>query len=92
MGPIELLDYVGLDTTKFILDGKCKLSTLLTKIEFPSKRASSVAMQLTTKLITGWHKKEPENPLFKPSELLNKLVEDGKFGMKTGEGFYQHKK
>ena len=23
MGPIELLDYVGLDTTKFILDGMC---------------------------------------------------------------------
>ena len=22
MGPLELLDYVGLDTTKFILDGK----------------------------------------------------------------------
>lgn len=22
MGPFELLDYVGLDTTKFILDGK----------------------------------------------------------------------
>ena len=23
MGPFELLDYVGLDTTKFILDGQC---------------------------------------------------------------------
>lgn len=27
MGPFELLDYVGLDTTKFILDGR--LSVLL---------------------------------------------------------------
>ncbi|XP_065909523.1 hydroxyacyl-coenzyme A dehydrogenase, mitochondrial-like [Dysidea avara] len=60
MGPLELLDYVGLDTTKFILD--------------------------------GWHEKEPDNPLFNPSELLNSLVKDGKLGMKTGEGFYQHKK
>lgn len=23
MGPIELIDYVGLDVTKFIMDGKC---------------------------------------------------------------------
>ena len=23
MGPFELLNYVGLDTTKFILDGQC---------------------------------------------------------------------
>ena len=27
MGPLELLDYVGLDTTKFILDGKFNLDT-----------------------------------------------------------------
>jgi len=40
----------------------------------------------------GWHEKEPNNPLFNPSELLNGLVKDGKLGMKTGEGFYQHKK
>ena len=26
MGPIELADYVGLDTTKFILDGKGHIS------------------------------------------------------------------
>jgi len=42
--------------------------------------------------IAGWHEKEPNNPLFNPSELLNSLVKDGKLGMKTGEGFYQHKK
>lgn len=41
---------------------------------------------------TGWHEKEPDNPLFHPSERLNKLVEEGKYGMKTGEGFYQYKK
>lgn len=60
MGPFELLDYVGLDTTKFILD--------------------------------GWHEKYPENPLFKPSELLTKLVKEGKLGMKSGEGFYKYEK
>ncbi|XP_041362773.1 hydroxyacyl-coenzyme A dehydrogenase, mitochondrial-like [Gigantopelta aegis] len=60
MGPFELSDYVGLDTTKFILD--------------------------------GWHERFPDNPLFKPIPMLNKLVGEGKLGMKTGEGFYSHKK
>lgn len=59
MGPFELLDYVGLDTSKFIID--------------------------------GWHAMDPENPLFGPSPLLDKLVSEGKFGKKTGEGFYKYK-
>ncbi|CAH2043072.1 unnamed protein product, partial [Iphiclides podalirius] len=60
MGPLELADYVGLDTNKFILD--------------------------------GWHKKYPEEQLFKPIPLLNKLVSEGKLGVKTGEGFYKYEK
>jgi len=60
MGPLELADYVGHDTTKFILD--------------------------------GWHEKMPENPLFNPLPTLNKMVSEGKLGMKTGEGFYSYKK
>lgn len=59
MGPFELLDYVGLDTCKFIID--------------------------------GWNAMEPGNPLFQQSELLNKLVAEGKYGKKTGEGFYKYK-
>lgn len=60
MGPIELMDYVGLDTSKFILD--------------------------------GWHEAYPDNPLFKPTETVNRLVSEGKLGMKTGEGFYTYEK
>lgn len=60
MGPFELMDYVGLDTGKFIID--------------------------------GWAKDYPDNPLFKSSDLLNKLVSEGKLGVKTGEGFYSYKK
>lgn len=60
MGPFELLDYVGLDTTKFIMD--------------------------------GWHEKFPDHPLFETSKMLNKLVEEGKLGVKSGEGFYEYKK
>jgi len=60
MGPFELTDYVGLDTTKFIID--------------------------------GWNKMEPDNPLFAVSPLLNKLVAEGKLGVKAGEGFYSYPK
>ena len=59
MGPFELLDYVGLDTTKYI--------------------------------INGWHNIFPENPLFDESETLNNLVDEGKYGRKSGAGFYQYK-
>ncbi|KJH40881.1 3-hydroxyacyl-CoA dehydrogenase protein [Dictyocaulus viviparus] len=58
MGPFELCDYVGLDTTKFIMD--------------------------------GWHKRYPTEPIFNPSHLLNSLVEKGKLGRKSGEGFYKY--
>lgn len=60
MGPLELADYVGLDTT--------------------------------VNIIQGWHEKFPENPLFKPIPLAQKLVSEGKFGVKSGEGFYNYKK
>ena len=60
MGPFELADYVGLDTTKFIID--------------------------------GWSERFPEETLFKPSPLLNKLVAEGKLGRKSGEGFYKYNK
>lgn len=38
----------------------------------------------------GWHARFPDNPLFKPSPLLNKLVSEKKLGRKTGEGFYKY--
>lgn len=60
MGPIELSDYVGLDTTHHILK--------------------------------GWNEKYPNDPLFKPIKLLDKLVAEKKFGVKSGEGFYKYNK
>ncbi|KAK2164110.1 hypothetical protein LSH36_68g01035 [Paralvinella palmiformis] len=60
MGPIQLSDYVGLDTCQFI--------------------------------VKGWHEKHPDNPLFNPCPLLDKLVSEGKLGMKSGEGFYKYNK
>lgn len=42
-------------------------------------------------MFLGWNEIEPDNPLFAQSELLNKLVAEGKYGKKTGEGFYKYK-
>jgi len=60
MGPFQLLDYVGLDTFKFIID--------------------------------AWHKRYPDEPRFGPSDTVNKLVSEGKLGVKSGEGFYKYEK
>ena len=43
-------------------------------------------------MCAGWCSGDPENPLFQPTESVNKLVEEGKLGMKTGEGFYKYEK
>jgi 3-hydroxyacyl-CoA dehydrogenase len=42
--------------------------------------------------VLGWHQKYPDVELFKPIPLLTKLVEEGKLGLKTGEGFYKYDK
>ena len=82
MGPFELLDYVGLDTSKFIIEGlKINLIALC-----------YFYCQLYFFTFVGWAEKFPENPLFKPVPTLNRLVAEGKLGMKTGEGFYKYQK
>eukprot|EP01098_Paradermamoeba_levis_P004961 TRINITY_DN2104_c0_g3_i1.p1 TRINITY_DN2104_c0_g3~~TRINITY_DN2104_c0_g3_i1.p1 ORF type:complete len:338 (+),score=119.75 TRINITY_DN2104_c0_g3_i1:44-1015(+) len=41
-------------------------------------------------IMDGWHARYPNEPLFKPSETLNKLVKEGKFGRKSGKGWYDY--
>ncbi|KAG6451113.1 hypothetical protein O3G_MSEX006960 [Manduca sexta] len=57
MGPLELADFTGLDTKKYIL------AIMLEK--------------------TG-------DPVFRPIGILDKLVNEGKYGRKTGEGIYKY--
>lgn len=42
-------------------------------------------------IFPGWHEKFPDNPLFEPIPVLTKLVKEGKYGVKTGEGYYMYK-
>ncbi|KAL7752616.1 hypothetical protein RI367_002151 [Sorochytrium milnesiophthora] len=63
MGPFELADYVGLDTTVFILE--------------------------------GWHKSGKGlqgDKMVEPPKILRDLVAQGKFGRKSGAGFYDYSK
>jgi hypothetical protein len=54
MGPLQLADYVGLDTVQFILK--------------------------------GWSERYPNEPSFKSSRMLDDLVKNKKFGVKSGAG------
>ena len=58
----------------------------------PFELADYVGLDTIKFIIDGWHKNYPENPLFNPSPMLDKLVAEGKLGMKTGEGFYKYEK
>ncbi|XP_018323034.1 probable 3-hydroxyacyl-CoA dehydrogenase B0272.3 [Agrilus planipennis] len=39
-----------------------------------------------------FHKKFPNDPLFKPIATVKKMVDEGKLGVKSGEGFYKYNK
>ncbi|XP_023716107.2 hydroxyacyl-coenzyme A dehydrogenase, mitochondrial [Cryptotermes secundus] len=40
----------------------------------------------------GWHRKFPNSHTFRPSEILETMVAEGKLGVKSGEGFYKYDK
>ena len=58
----------------------------------PFELADYVGLDTNKFIMDGWHERMPEDPLFNPSELINEKVAEGKFGRKTGEGFYNYKK
>ena len=58
----------------------------------PFELADYVGPDTCKFIMDGWHSRYPEENLFKPSPLLNKIVAEGKFGVKSGEGFYKYEK
>lgn len=41
-------------------------------------------------ILDGWAKEFPNEQMYKPIPLLEKLVKENKLGKKTGEGFYKY--
>lgn len=58
----------------------------------PFELCDYVGLDTAKFIMDGWHKQYPAESLFKPSGMLNSLVEKGKFGRKSGEGFYKYEK
>jgi len=56
----------------------------------PFELADYVGLDTNKFIMDGWSERYPEEPLFRASEMLNKLVADGKLGRKSGEGFYKY--
>ncbi|CAG9773138.1 unnamed protein product [Ceutorhynchus assimilis] len=58
----------------------------------PIELADYVGHDTISFIMDGWHQKFPDNPLFKPSVSMKKLVEEKKLGVKSGEGYYKYNK
>uniref|UniRef100_A0A0M3I0X7 3-hydroxyacyl-CoA dehydrogenase n=1 Tax=Ascaris lumbricoides TaxID=6252 RepID=A0A0M3I0X7_ASCLU len=56
----------------------------------PFELADYVGLDTCKFILDGWHKAYPNETLFKPCEILNQLVANGKYGKKAGEGFYKY--
>ena len=101
MGPLELADYVGLDTTKFVVDGWHKAHP-----EQPLFNPVPMVRPVPSR-----PRPVPASPCVRPRCMpccrltaapcshvrahthggqLTKLVAEGKLGVKTGSGFYKY--
>ncbi|CAB3401176.1 unnamed protein product [Caenorhabditis bovis] len=56
----------------------------------PFELGDYVGLDTCKFIMDGWHKQYPDEPAFKPSPTINKLVSEGKNGRKSGEGFYKY--
>lgn len=58
----------------------------------PFELADYVGLDTLKFVLDGWSKRYPDEPQFRPSETITKLVGDGRLGMKSGHGFYEYKR
>jgi len=58
----------------------------------PFELADYVGLDVILFILQGWSKNYPDNPSFVVPKSLEKLVKEGKFGVKSGSGFYNYDK
>nr|XP_039269103.1 hydroxyacyl-coenzyme A dehydrogenase, mitochondrial-like [Styela clava] len=56
----------------------------------PFELTDYVGLDTCKFILDGWREAMPDNPLFDGSPLMDKLVSEGKLGVKSGEGFYKY--
>ena len=56
----------------------------------PFELSDYVGLDTLEFILNGWSKAYPDNPLFRTSKLLSKMVSEGKLGLKSGEGYYKY--
>lgn len=57
----------------------------------PFELSDFVGLDTQKSVVDSFARSDPDNPLFRSSDVLDKLIAAGKLGMKTGEGFYNYK-
>lgn len=83
-GPFELADHIGLDIVYDILQG---LKSHLINDKY---RNSSFHLRRTWYAFAGWQGRFPAEEAFPCPETLSRLYKEGKYGRKTGEGFFKY--
>ncbi|EPZ34818.1 NAD(P)-binding domain-containing protein [Rozella allomycis CSF55] len=58
----------------------------------PFELLDYVGLDVVKFINDAWHAKNPQDPMFQPSQSINKLVAEGNLGKKTGKGFYDYTK
>ena len=58
----------------------------------PFQLADYVGLDTCKFIVDGWRADDAENQLFAESPMLNDLVANGNYGMKSGKGFYDYSK
>lgn len=56
----------------------------------PFELADYVGLDTIQFIVQGWHARYPNEPQFAPSETLNRLVKEGRLGVKSGRGFFEY--
>jgi len=56
----------------------------------PFELSDFTGLDISANVINGWHKRFPNNPLFKPSQMVNDMITKGTLGRKSGKGFYDY--